>query len=227
LAAEGSPRWIHVTDFLFPVRVLSRLFRGKFLAGLQKLYDAGKLIMPSGSNDSGVDAAFQQLKDELYEIEWNVYCKQPFGGAQNVFSYLGRYTHRVAVSNQRLICYDDSGVCFATKDGNTITLPPDEFIRRFLMHVLPAGFTKIRHYGLMASGNVNGRLEVARGLLTPEKAANEDAELSEPDITELPWEDVFLRLTGIDLRICPECGSMNVRRYCIPRSRSPPPQDTS
>ncbi len=227
LATEGSPRWLHVSgDFLFPVLVLSRLFRGKFLAGLQSLYDAGELFLPFGDNDPTPDVAFQQLKDKLYEIDWNVYCKQPFGGAQNVFSYLGRYTHRVAISNQRIISYDHEGVCFATKDGNTTTLSPEEFIRRFLMHVLPHGFVKIRHYGLMASANVNGRLEIARQLLTPAEVTNEDAEPSEPAITELPWEDVLLRLTGIDLRICPECGSFNVRRYAIPRSRAPP-LDTS
>lgn len=225
LATEGSPRWVHVTgDFLFPVLVLSRLFRGKVLAGLQDIFDAGKLILPLGSNDP--DVAFQRLKDELYEIDWNVYCKSPFDGAQHVFKYLGRYTHRVAISNPRLISYNDDGVCFATKDGNTTTLPPDEFIRRFLMHVLPHGFVKIRHYGLMASANVNSRLEVARSLLTPIEVANEDTETSEPDIDQLTWEGLLLRLTGIDLRICSACGSANVRRYYIPRSRSPP-LDTS
>lgn len=224
MATQGLPRWIHVSgDFLFPVQVISRLFRGKFLAGLQDIHDAGKLILP---HDPHPDVTFQQLKDELYEIDWNVYCKQTFGRADHVFSYLGRYTHRVAISNQRLISYDDDGVCFATKDGKFTSIPPLEFIRRFLMHVLPHAFVKIRHYGLMASANVNGRLEIARFLLTPVTAANQDIKPAETSITELPWEHVLLRLTGIDLRTCPECGSTNVKRYPIPLSRSPP-LDTS
>lgn len=217
LATEGSSRWIHISgDFLFPVRVLSKLFRGKFLAGLQELYDAGKLILPLRDADSNRDVVFQKLKDKLYAMEWNVYSKAPFNGVQSVFSYLGRYTHRIAISNQRLISFDDDGVCFATKDGATTTLTPDEFIRRFLMHVLPHGFVKIRHYGLLAPGNVNTRLEVARKLLAPSEIVDE------PAIVEANWEEVLLRLTGIDLRICRSCGSSRIRRYSLPRSRAPP-----
>lgn len=225
LAVSGSSRWIHVAgDFLFPVRVISRLFRGKFLAGLDELYKAGKLVVPVCSKDLAPHAAFQQLKDELYNLEWITYCKEPFAGAQHVFKYLGRYTHRVAISNSRLISSDDDGVSFATKDGNSITLPPLEFIRRFLMHVLPNRFVKIRHYGLMASGNVNGRLEVARALLTPANADTdaEGAQANLAELDELSWEDLFLRLTGIDLRTCAACGGSNTRRYRITRPRHAP-----
>jgi hypothetical protein len=205
--------------------VLSRLFRGKFLAGLQDLYDAGQLTVPLGSNDPSAAVAFQRLKDKLYQIDWVVFSKKPLGGPEHVFAYLGRYTHRVAISNQRLISFDDKGVCFATKDGNTATVPPVEFLRRFLMHVLPYRFVKIRHYGLMAPANVNDRLEVARQLLTPSKAANDDSddtEPSRPDITTLPWQDILLHLTGIDLNACPACGSTNLLRYAIAQSRAPP-----
>jgi hypothetical protein len=222
LAVSGSSRWIHVTgDFLFPVRVFSRLFQKKFLAGLDELYKQGELTVPVRGKDSP-DAAFQNLKDELYDLEWHTYFKKPFGGAQHVFKYLGRYTHRVAISNPRLISFDDDGVCFSTKDGNNITLPPQEFIRRFLMHVLPDRFVKIRHYGLMASSNVNGRLEIARALLTPKNAATEGAEEDPTDLDQLPWEDLLLRLTGFDPRTCAACGGRNTRRYRITRPRHAP-----
>ena len=222
LATKGSPRWIHASpDFLIHVRPLSKLFRGKFLAGLDELYQAGELIVPV-RNGIHADVHFQQLKDELYNMEWVTYCEKPFANAEHVFSYLGRYTHSVGISNHRLICVDDDGICFATKNGNSITLPPQEFIRRFLMHVLPDRFVKIRHYGLMASANVNGRLELARTLLTPANADTEDTDTDQTDITELPWEDVLLHLTGVNLHICPACGGRNVRRYRINPSRHEP-----
>jgi len=240
LATQGSPRWIHSTpDFLFPIPVLSRLFRGKFLDGLDRRYRAGELLVPLGPNVSSADDHFQRLKDELYNIDWLVYCKEPFGGPEHVFQYLGRYTHRVAVSNQRLIHIDDNGVCFATKDGNTATLPPLEFIRRFLMHVLPDRFTKIRHYGLMASSNVNTRLETARALLTPKPQADmDDMDDLQDDVDDVqqfpPWKLLLLELTGIDLLTCPACGSINIKRYRLPPGwpstlpcGSPLPWDTS
>lgn len=223
LAVSGSSRWVHITgDFLFPVRVFSRLFQRKFLAGLDELYKEGKLTVPARSKGVSPDAAFQSLKDELYDLEWHTYFKKPFDGAQHVFKYLGRYTHRVAISNPRLIDFDDDGVCFATKDGNSITLKPEQFIRRFLMHVLPDRFVKIRHYGLMASSNVNGRLEIARALLTPANADTEGTQTDQTALEQLPWEELLLRLTGIDLRVCPACGGRNLRRYRITRPRHAP-----
>jgi len=221
LATEGSTRWIHSTpDFLFPVHVMSRLFRGKFLDGLERLFRAGELLVPLGPHDTGVDDHFRRLKEQLYSFDWVVYCKEPFGGAEHVFQYLGRYTHRVAISDQRLIDIDDHGVRFATKDGNTATLPPIEFIRRFLMHVLPDGFTKIRHYGLMASSNVNGRLEIARALLTSSPRDAQDV----PDAGS--WQALVLQWTGVDLTTCPACGSINLKRYRLDAG-SPLLRDTS
>jgi hypothetical protein len=206
LALEGSPRWIHSTpDFLFPVRVMSRLFRGKFLDGLQRLYREHALLVPLGAGDS-CDDHFRRLVAQLYDSDWVVYCKEPFGGPEHVFQYLGRYTHRVAISNQRLISLERDTVRFATKDGNTATLPGDEFIRRFLMHVLPDHFTKIRHYGLMASSNINTRLETARALLGHKRDDDHAT-------THRSWQDVLLELTGIDLFTCPSCGGTNIKRY--------------
>ncbi len=121
----------------------------------------GQLDFDGACADLADPAAFARLKDALYKKDWVVYSKPPFGGAEQVFHYLGRYTHRVGISNQRLRGFDERGVTFATKDGAAVTLAPDEFIRRFLQHVLPRGFVKIRHFGLLAPGNVNGKL--ARG----------------------------------------------------------------
>ncbi|MFI5327901.1 MAG: IS91 family transposase, partial [Candidatus Rokuibacteriota bacterium] len=157
--APGGAAWVSARrKHLFPVRVLSRLYRGKFLAALSDAYAAGELDLSGSAAPLADPAAFSRLKDTLYRTEWVVYAKRPFGGAAQVFSYLGRYTHRVGISNQRLRALDAGGVHFATKSGQAITLAPAEFIRRFLLHILPAHFVKIRHYGVLAAGNVHTKL---------------------------------------------------------------------
>jgi hypothetical protein len=225
LACQGSSRWVHSPDFLFPVRVMGALFRGKFLDRLGTLAQAGEIKLPDNDGTTDSHQAFRSIQNDLYNTDWVVYCKRPFAGPQQVFSYLGRYTHRVAISNQRLIAATDDGITFATKGGDTATLAPAEFIRRFLMHVLPPGFTKIRHYGLMASSNVHGRLECARELL---QAQLDDAARGPLPDTEslLSWEELLLRLTGIDLTRCPACGSNNTRRRKL-SSTECTPLDTS
>jgi len=130
---------------------------------LEELYERRALIL-EGNCAALVDRAlFNDFKHRLYCKEWVVYAKRPFGGPEHVFQYLGRYTHRVGLSNQRLVSFDGHDVCFRTKDGKTTTVDAVEFVRRFLLHVLPAGFVKIRHYGLVAAANVNTKLETARG----------------------------------------------------------------
>jgi hypothetical protein len=167
LAPQGD-RWIAARpDYLFPVQVQSALFRGKFLDGLRQLYGAGALDLGGQCSEVASPRAFQELLDRLYQLDWVVYAKRPFAGPEQVFRYLGHYTHRVGLSNRRLVSFDERGVCFRTKDGKTVTLTPQEFIRRFLLHVLPTGFVKIRHYGLMAASNAKTKLAVARKLLTP------------------------------------------------------------
>jgi hypothetical protein len=220
LTNDNSPRWIHsAPDFLFHINVMSALFRGKFLDGLKQLYQQQELVIPFPGDGLSSGAHFQCLLDKLYDLDWNVYCEEPLGGPEHVFRYLGRYTHRVAISNQRLISIDDDAVCFLTKNGNTLSLPPEEFIRRFMMHVLPAGFTKIRHYGLMASANVNTRLETARALLDPDgQSHRSDADCS--------WQVVLLEFAGIDLLSCPSCGSTNISRRTV-HPRPVRPWDTS
>jgi hypothetical protein len=173
--APGGETWISCSErFLFPVRMLGALFRGKFLDGLRRLRRDGQLRCTGGSARFADDAAFNQLLDRLYRTSWVVYAKRPFAGPDQVFRYLGRYTHRVGISNQRLQAIDDNGVRFATKGSKSVTVAPLEFIRRFFAHVLPTGFTKIRHFGLHASSNVNTKLARTKELLAAPAAAPRD-----------------------------------------------------
>jgi hypothetical protein len=159
--------------FFLPVRVLSRLFRRRFLEELQRLHDGGKLRF-FGEHARLTDAAaFKDWLAPLRRSEWVVYAKRPFAGPQAVLAYLSRYTHRVAISNSRLVAMDEHGVSFRWKDyrakgrtrHKTMTLAPEEFMRRFLLHVLPGGFHRIRHYGLLSNGSRKADLKMARELL--------------------------------------------------------------
>ncbi len=191
LSSDGE-RWRKAGTgrYLFPVKVMGELFRGKFVAGLRRLQREGRLDVR--------DDVFAHLVDGLFRQPWVVYAKRPFGGPEHVYRYLGRYTHRIAISNQRLIAFDDKGVRFHTRGGCTLTLAPEEFIRRFLMHVLPHGFAKIRHYGLLAPCHVGDRLERARQLLAPG--------VPKPAVAKQTWVDRLLALTGVDVTRCPRCG---------------------
>lgn len=197
-------RWIRARHrYLFPVRVLSRLFRGKFLAALSKQRKRGALDLGGQCAPLQDDGVFQDLKRKLFAKEWVVYAKRPFGGPGQVFAYLGRYTHRVGISNQRLESFDDRGVRFRTKCGNTVTVHPEEFIRRFLLHVLPKRFVKIRHFGLMAA-HCRDDLSRAREILGD----------STPSVAEtMTWEERLLLLTGHDPRLCPACRNSQLHRY--------------
>jgi hypothetical protein len=170
--AAEPPRWIACRPgFFLPVRVLSRLFRGKFLAGLRAAYDDGRLACHGQLSALSEPAAFAAWLAPLYGQEWVVYAKPPFGGPEQVLKYLARYTHRVAISNSRLVSLDDERVTFRYKDyaddrrHKTMVLSAHEFIRRFLQHVLPSGFVKIRHYGLLANRYRAAKLRVCRALL--------------------------------------------------------------
>ena len=173
LSDEGS-RWVSCRpSFFLPVRVLSRLFRRLFLAMLVAAHQAGRLQFFATHAALADPAAFAAFLAPLRRSEWVVYSKKPFGGPEAVLAYLSRYTHRVAISNRRLIAVDETGVTFKYKDYRiegpdrykTMTLATGEFIRRFLMHVLPKGFHRIRHYGLFANGNRTENIARARQLL--------------------------------------------------------------
>jgi hypothetical protein len=211
--------------FLLPVKVLSALFRGLFLDKLRAAYRAGALAF-FGKHAQLIDPrAFAGYLAPLWNKKWVVYCKHPFGGPEEVLRYLARYTHRVAISNRRLIACDENGVTFKWKDYRlegperykVMTLPTHEFIRRFLMHLLPAGFHRIRYYGLLASGKRAGNVARARQMLAPPiipvdaiKAISPNA--AEPQTTNL----------------CPCCGGRMIiierfERGATPHYRPSPP----
>jgi hypothetical protein len=169
---EEPPRWRACRPgFFLPVRVLSRLFRGQFLAGLRAAYDGGQVACHGQQAALAAPGAFHAWLTPLYHQEWVVYAKPPFGGPEQVLKYLARYTHRVALSNSRLVALDGDQVTFRYKDyaddqrHKTLVLSAHEFLRRFLQHVLPSGFVKIRHYGLLANRYREANLRVCRALL--------------------------------------------------------------
>lgn len=198
--------------FLFPVAVMRRLFRGKVRAGLIALYESGALDL-GGSCEALRDAVtFRSLLRGLQRTEWVVYAKPPFAGAQHVYSYLGRYTHRVAISNSRILEVTDDAITFRTRGSAQITLSPMEFLRRFSLHVLPPGFHKIRHFGLYAGTNVKTRLLVARSLFPAEDAA---ASLAGPveraPLDQAPEEEAEATVEESRRWLrCPRCGSVHV-----------------
>lgn len=183
ISPDGE-RWVACRQgFFLPVRVLSRLFRRRFVEELEKLHHAGQLQFFGEHEDLANPVAFTAWLKPLRTCEWVVYSKRPFAGPEAVLAYLSRYTHRVAISNRRLVAMSDDGVAFRWKDyrakgrtrHKTMTLAPEEFMRRFLLHVLPAGFHRIRHYGLLANAGRRENLARARALLdVPQPAPTND-----------------------------------------------------
>jgi hypothetical protein len=222
-------RWIACRPgFFLPVRVLSHLFRRLFLEGLQHAFEAGRLTFFSDLEPLRDPTAFAQYLAPLRDTEWVVYAKRPFGGPEQVLDYLGRYTHRVAISNHRLVSAEADQVAFRWKDyrhqnrQKTMTLQADEFIRRFLLHVLPSGLQRIRHYGFLSNRHRTENLTCCRQLLDM-PAPPVDA--GEP----LDYRTFFEKLTGHSLLECPRChvGHM-VEVATLPRlTRSPQITDTS
>jgi len=226
--ADDESRWVSIRSrrYLFPVKVMAQLFRGKLMDALSRARERGQLEFTGPAAHLADPARFAKLKDELYRKDWVVYCKPPFAGPEQVFNYLGRYTHRVGISNQRLIAMDERGVTFHTKGTATVTLAPHEFIRRFLLHVLPYGFVKIRHFGLLAPSHVNTKLSRARQLLEGPPPPPDAPHPAVPAITALvqqalvtgepppvpAWRRLFLKLTGIDLGRCRACGASTLIR---------------
>ncbi|MAZ86709.1 MAG: IS91 family transposase [Cellvibrionaceae bacterium] len=182
LAMEGSRWQACKPGFFLPVRVLSRLFRRLFLTQLTSAYHSGALRFFGCHQELNEASAFAAWLKPTYQQDWVVYAKRPFAGPKAVLAYLSRYTHRVAIANSRLIAFDEHGVTFKWKDyrqqgrtrHKTMTLATDEFIRRFLLHVLPHGFHRIRHYGLLANGGRTENLTQARRLLGVEQQAQTD-----------------------------------------------------
>ncbi len=224
-------RWIPAKrGFLFPVRALSRVFRGKYLEILQQARGRGELHFAGELAGLAEPAGFDRFLTELHSQDWVVYSKPPFAGPEQVLAYLGRYTHRVAISHERLLDLNDGTVRFRYRDyarGNRIKvmrLETEEFIRRFLLHVLPPGLMRIRHVGLLANRHRTERLARCRALLgQPAPAPREPESVGA----------AMLRLTGIDIQRCPYCGEGHLQRIVLvvplraapptPKATGPPP----
>jgi hypothetical protein len=197
IAPDGK-RWVSCRPgFFLPVRVLSRLFRRLFLKALSAAHKAGRLNFFGEHALLGEAQAFAAYLDQTRTAEWVVYAKRPFGGPAAVLAYLARYTHRVAIANSRLIALEEAAVTFKWKDYRAeghdryklMTIEASEFIRRFLIHVLPAGFHRIRSYGLFANGSRVENIARARELLNapaPQNDANDAADADEPHTLSLP-----------------------------------------
>lgn len=212
LSLDGE-RWVPSRpDYLFPVEVMRDLLRGKVLDGLKRAYKAGKLVFHGTSAGLANPDAFQAMIDHLFDTRWVVYAKRPFGGSDQVLTYLGQYTHRVAISSYRIAEVNDDRITIRTRDERTTQLSGDEFIRRFLLHILPKGFRKIRHYGLMASTHVPTRLVKARQLLTPEEDAREGQDEPGGDEDIETWEHLLEQLVGEHARLCPRCRNARMVR---------------
>ena len=209
----GGERWVSSrSDYLFPVEVMRRLFRGKVLDGIKRAYKAGKLALNGTSAELADPAVFQTMIDRLFDTRWVLYVKRPFGGSDQVLKYLGQYSHRVAISSYRIADIQDDQITIRTRDERTARLSGDEFIRRFLLHILPKGFRKIRHYGLMASTNVPTRLVKARQLLMPSEDDPHNQDEPEGDKDAETWEDLLEQLVGEQARLCPRCRKAHMVR---------------
>jgi hypothetical protein len=179
--------------FLFPVRALSKVFRGKFLDGLMRAFESGKL---------GDDTSVPRLCNKLRRCDWVVYAKPPFAGPERVLAYLGAYTHRIAISNHRILSIQHNRVAFRYRDSanankkKVMHLDAQEFIRRFLLHVLPKGFVRIRHYGLLANRNRKEKIARCRDLLAAPKPE---------EATRQTRRAKLLALIGVDIERCPAC----------------------
>jgi Putative transposase/Transposase zinc-binding domain len=231
LAPDGN-RWISCRPgFFLPVRVLSRLFRRLFLKFLQKAFDSGKLRFFSDLQVLQDRKAFLRHLAPVRKAEWVVYAKPPFAGPQQVVHYVGRYTHRVAISNHRLLDIGDGAVRFSWKDyrdnqqQKTMTLPADEFIRRFLLHVLPEGFQRIRYYGFLGNRYRQKKLARCRQLLGM-TSSGETLPAQEP---QKDYRDRYEDLTGSSLRECPVCrqGNMILVEVIATAGKHPAIKDTS
>ena len=203
LADDGSWRPARNKRFLFPVKALSKVFRGKYLDGLARARRRGEIGFAGSTAGLADEQAFGRFVTDLKRQDWVVYAKPPCAGPEQVIAYLGRYTHRVAISNNRLVALEDGQVAFRWRNYRdrskvkVMRLEVDEFIRRFLLHVLPPGFMRIRHYGLFANRHRGKKLALCRKLLDqPEPEPKQDESV----------EDMMQRVTGRDIRRCPFCG---------------------
>ncbi|NNK97129.1 MAG: IS91 family transposase [Desulfobacterales bacterium] len=191
-------------NYLFRIESLAKEFQRRYLNKLKKAYRKNQLFLHGRAERYRDEKQFLQLIAALWDKKWITYAKQPFGGPEQVLEYLGRYTHRVAITNNRISAIDNGGVRFSYQDRSDdnkekeLTVGADEFIRRFLLHVLPCGFTKIRYYGFLAHANKKACIALIRRLIGVPIAYAQKVEES--------VQQMMLRLTGVDICCCPQCG---------------------
>ncbi len=197
-------------SFLFRIKSLAKEFRKRYLRKLEKAYQKNELIFPGKTASIGAQKAFGEMSQELSETDWIAYAKRPFAGPEQVLEYLGRYTHRVAISNNRIISIDNGMVAFTYRDRRsknekkTMSLNADEFIRRFLLHVLPKGFMKIRYFGFLSNIKKKKYIPIIRQLIKPMvKLLRKIKETV---------QQIMLRVTGIDIICCPQCKKGEMRK---------------
>jgi hypothetical protein len=197
-------RWVHPRyPFFLPVKVLSRVFRGKFVAGLKRAFQQGELCLPGGLKPLAQDKTFRAFLRSLFRQDWVVYAKPPFGGPEHVLQYLARYTHRVAISNHRIVDFADGKITFLWKDyahgskRRRMTLTAEEFLRRFLLHTLPRGFIRIRFFGFLANRRRAALLPLCQQLLV----ANPRSRSPTPPARSAGSPPLW---------ICPHCGGSMV-----------------
>ena len=221
LSLDGK-KWVNSkAKFFLPIKVVSKLFRGKFLALLKKAFKQGELKFLGRLSYIQQTKTFNDFLRPIYQKEWIVFAKPPFGGPEQVINYLGRYTHRVAIANERIMGLENDQISFVYKDykngakKKVLTLEAHEFIRRFLLHILPKGFHKIRYYGLLATRNRKTKLNQARKLLGQQP-------LQKPQ--KLPWYLILEKVMGINPFQCPKCqkGRMKQVQLILPNQRAPP-----
>jgi len=199
----AKDRWVPARDsFLFRIDSLAKEFRKRYLHTLKTAYLKGELIFPGNTAEFGEKQTFEQLIQSLSKVKWIAYAKPPFAGPEQVLEYLGRYTHRVAISNNRIVSIDNGKITFTYRDRKQnetrkMTIDADKFIRRFLLHILPKGFMKIRYFGFLAHKNKKKAIPILRKLINPE------AEL--PEKVKETIQEMMLRLTGTDITCCPKC----------------------
>ena len=212
----SKDQWIPANDnYLFRIQSLAKEFKKRYLNLLQKAYHKNELIFPGNTASCASKANFDQLVDSLFKVKWIAYAKRPFAGPEKVLDYLGRYTHRIAISNNRIKSIDNGTVVFEyrnrSKDNELkeMSLPANEFIRRFLMHVLPSGFMKIRYFGFLSHKNKKQAIPLLRNLINP------NAKL--PEKVNETADEIISRLIGEDITCCPECkkGKMHITRVIL------------
>lgn len=207
-------KWLNSSKkFFIPVKVLSKKFRGKYLYYLKQCYRQNQLVFYGDAQKYQDPMIFQDLLNQCYTKDWYTYTKKTFSGPYAVIQYLGRYTHRIAIANNRIVSIDKHTATFTVKGNKTVTMQAVEFIRRFLMHILPKGFVKIRYYGLLANINKKTKLELCRKLT--------GSTVYQPKFAGLKAVEVVCILLGRDVNVCQVCGKGTLRAHSLQKAAAP------